>query len=649
MKDQKVILENLLNELMDMSSKMVEIRALASESQAEAETLRLQVAQYQALFENLPQRLFLKGPNLVYRLCSRAYANFLNLKPSEISGKTDLEILPPEVAERKAAVEKKVLALGQPEEALEKGWPGKPGTVIRRQVFPLRSELGEVTGIFGMEEDVSPAQLPSLEAASAQEMESLKKQLQQETLRRQQAEEAWQKSEAGLKQIAEENRLGMELRRIAAEAAKNEEIFDCFAAEARKIISFDRLMIVLESGVENQWVVSYSPGPEVKGRQPGDIVPLEGSLEGDVFRLKGSLLLQKDHPEDTLPRFQQYLPFFKDGFPSLLIVPLTKGKAVIGALHFLGAAQNAYTEEDRSRAERIGALLAEALDQSQLKSELKRMKDKGQEQQARWRSFLEQSPQAIFTLDLSGSVVDANPAACRLLGFPREEFALLPLAALSSSEEIQKAREMLPLILRGELREFLLTFRRKQGEPLALRLVPFPLQSLGDTPVVHLLALEPEAQARVEGIGKKILSKYEPIIGFAPIGIWIYLDGKLQFANPKCSEILGYSAEELTSQPFARFLFADDRKMVLERYAGWLSGKNPPDVFVSRFLHREGYVKWLESKVALTTWEGKRAIIHYIRDITDFMNSREALRGSVEQLRTLVKCIEDIIDVWKSE
>ena len=137
--------------------------------------------------------------------------------------------------------------------------------------------------------------------------------------------------------------------------------------------------------------------------------------------------------------------------------------------------------------------------------------------------------------------------------------------------------------------------------------------------------------------------KYRSGLDLAPVGIWVSVKEKITFANPKCSELLGYSQDEFLSKPLTEFLYPEDQRRVMEKYSRWARGETPPSTYVSRFIHKEGHTKWLESKVALIQWEGEPAMINFVTDVTERRQAEETLRNSVEPFRMLVQSMEEIV------
>ncbi|MDO9209176.1 MAG: PAS domain S-box protein [Deltaproteobacteria bacterium] len=143
--------------------------------------------------------------------------------------------------------------------------------------------------------------------------------------------------------------------------------------------------------------------------------------------------------------------------------------------------------------------------------------------------------------------------------------------------------------------------------------------------------------------------KYRSGLDLAPVGIWVSVKEKITFANPKCAKILGYSPEELLAKTLPELLHSEDLTRVMEKYARWASGETPPTIYVSRFIHKDGRMKWLENKVGLVEWEGKPAIIHFVTDVTERKRSEQTLRSAVEPFRILVQSIEEIVSALEKE
>ncbi|UCF93113.1 MAG: PAS domain S-box protein [Desulfobacterales bacterium] len=137
--------------------------------------------------------------------------------------------------------------------------------------------------------------------------------------------------------------------------------------------------------------------------------------------------------------------------------------------------------------------------------------------------------------------------------------------------------------------------------------------------------------------------KYRLITENAIEGIFIAQDGRLQFVNPKTTEIMGYAAAELTDKPFVDFIHPDDRGLVLQRHQQRINGENPPSFYTFRVINKSGKVIWLELNVAMTTWKDRPATLNFIKDITARKQAEAELRKSEVQRQAILDASIDWI------
>ena len=114
---------------------------------------------YRTLVENIPQKIFLKDRNLIYISCNENYALDLKIRPQEISGKTDFDFYPAELAEKHRKDDKKIMEFGWPVDVEEKYIQDGKEVFIRTSKNPIRNEKGEVVGILGVFWDITDRKL----------------------------------------------------------------------------------------------------------------------------------------------------------------------------------------------------------------------------------------------------------------------------------------------------------------------------------------------------------------------------------------------------------------------------------------------------------------------------------------------------------
>jgi PAS domain S-box-containing protein len=190
------------------------------------------------------------------------------------------------------------------------------------------------------------------------------------------AERDLKESEEQAKQLAQENAIMAEIGRIIGSTLNINEVYERFAEEVQKLISFDRLNINLIDHEARTATSTYSTGKTVKGRQIGEVFPLAGSAAEEVIRTRSGLLL---HPEDRAElerRFPGLLPSFQAGHRSMIMAPLISKGKVIGNLYFGSTQPRAFTDRHLTLAENIGAQIAGAIANAQLFIERQRLEER---------------------------------------------------------------------------------------------------------------------------------------------------------------------------------------------------------------------------------------------------------------------------------
>ena len=124
--------------------------------------------------------------------------------------------------------------------------------------------------------------------------------------------------------------------------------------------------------------------------------------------------------------------------------------------------------------------------------------------------------------------------------------------------------------------------------------------------------------------------RYRQIVENANEAIIVVQDGIFKFFNPKVTELIGFSEEELAAKPFSELIHPDDRDMVVERHVRRLQGETPPNVYDFRVVDERGHIRWVQINAVSINWEGKPATLNFIVDVTQRKRAEAALRDSEE-------------------
>ncbi|MDO9325669.1 MAG: PAS domain-containing protein, partial [Methanoregula sp.] len=110
---------------------------------------------YRALFENIPQNIFRKDLNSVFVSCNENFASLLDLRSNEISGKTDFDFYPRDLAEKYRSDDKRVMTTGQTVEFVEQHISNGMVCWVEVVKTAVKDIDGTITGIQGIFWDIT--------------------------------------------------------------------------------------------------------------------------------------------------------------------------------------------------------------------------------------------------------------------------------------------------------------------------------------------------------------------------------------------------------------------------------------------------------------------------------------------------------------
>ncbi|MDQ1328612.1 MAG: hypothetical protein QG641_1897, partial [Candidatus Poribacteria bacterium] len=234
----------------------------------------------------------------------------------------------------------------------------------------------------------------------------------------------------------------------------------------------------------------------------------------------------------------------------------------------------------------------------------------------------------LIVINPNGKITTINRAVERTLGYNEEELVEQSVSIIFTDKDsisLQQALYDGSIItnLSQDVEKILIS---KDGKSLTVLLSSSVLYDENDKiQGIVFLAHDITERKLIEDALKTSEEKYRRVVDNANEAIVVAQDGILKFANPKATQISGYSEEELTSKPFTEFVFPDDRQMVAERYQRRLQGEDVINFYVVRIIDKNGDVRWIELNVIPIIWEGNPATLNFMEDVTEKRRMEEDL------------------------
>ncbi|MBW1946138.1 MAG: PAS domain S-box protein [Deltaproteobacteria bacterium] len=225
--------------------------------------------------------------------------------------------------------------------------------------------------------------------------------------------------------------------------------------------------------------------------------------------------------------------------------------------------------------------------------------------------LFENMDDGFIVLDTQNRVVDINPAAKGLLDKNNESIVgkkvneVIPgLPDMGSGTQEQPVSEA----------EFVLG---NESAPRVFDCKFNLLRNRHGAPTGRLIVLRDiSGKKEAEKALRESEEKYRLLVENASDAIFVAQDEVVKFPNPRTTEIVGYSPEDLAEKPFTRLIHPEDRDMVLDRHKRRLQAEELPSSYSFRVISKAGEERWVELNTVAITWEGRPATLNFLRDIT---------------------------------
>ncbi|MEJ7599499.1 MAG: PAS domain-containing protein [Kofleriaceae bacterium] len=260
-------------------------------------------------------------------------------------------------------------------------------------------------------------------------------------------------------------------------------------------------------------------------------------------------------------------------------------------------------------------------------------------------ALFEGSLDAILLADDHGHYIDANPAACGMFGFPREQFIGRSLIDFAPAD-FDAAAGYRSFLEQGRTRG-IFPMLRSDGSRRVLDYTAIA----NVAPGVHLAALRDITEQVAAGAelraNRDLLEEAQAI---AHVGSWSSgagPDDEIAWSH-ECYRILGLAPGTATKvSSFLQLVHADDREHVKRASRDALEGIAPYDV-AHRVTRPDGGVRWVRQRANVERDGAGRAtrMVGTIQDVTDRHLADEAVRTSEAELRLLAEAMPQI--VWIS-
>ena len=296
----------------------------------------------------------------------------------------------------------------------------------------------------------------------------------------------------------------------------------------------------------------------------------------------------------------------------------------------------------------------------------------------RAKDLLELAPDAVLVTDPYGSCIDANQAACRMLGYDRKQLLAKKIHDMIPAEDEprldadRRALRATKQVIKAEWR-----MRRADGSwvPVEVSATVLPdlfglafIRDISDRKAIEelrgheivetrrvaddrerLLAREQAARCHAETIAEQLRESEERFrltLDEAPIGMaLVTLDGHFLHVNAALSGIVGYSVDELLKLGFQDITHPEDVEFDVSLARELATTEHGRYQLEKRYVRKDGSVVMALLNVSLLrSRDGKaRYFISQVLDISERKRAEDALRLSEARLSGIISISADAI------
>jgi PAS domain S-box-containing protein len=408
---------------------------------------------FRLLVENAPDAIFVHVQGRLAYLNPAALRLFGAASAGELLGTPLLERIHPDYHAASRERIRRAHEERRPSPPMEQKYLRRDGTPVDVEVTAVPVTYGKARGVTVMARDIGE---------------------------RKRADEERSHSRRLAERLAGERAVIAEIGRIIGSSLKIEEVYERFAAEARKLIPFDRISVNLHNPENGTYTIAYISGMEIPGRRQGNVYPLAGTVTETACRWQAGLLINYDDPAALPAGVPLRTPALEVGLRSAIAVPLIAQDVVIGTLFLRSKTPKAYGGQDLRLAERIASQIAGAMANARLFADLKTTERSLRDSEERFRALYEQSAVGIAEVDVfTGRFLTVNRRLRELLGRPEAELVGLSFLEITHPEDRAAHLEKQALLKARKIPDFTLEKRylRKDGTPLWVHLAVAALWS----------------------------------------------------------------------------------------------------------------------------------------------------------------------------
>ena len=253
----------------------------------------------------------------------------------------------------------------------------------------------------------------------------------------------------------------------------------------------------------------------------------------------------------------------------------------------------------------------------------------------RLRALIDGALDAVLVADETGRYVDANPAACSLLGVSREDLLRKRLEDFVANPDVGATNRQYDQFVEDGRQEGIFQMVRADGEVIEVEF----RATANFWPGLHLSILRDVTErVRTERLLRESEERFRTIFDSSAIGIALLkIDGRMITCNRAYQQMVGFSETELKERGIRAITHPDDMARETQLIREVIEGTSDSYQIEKRYIRPDSEIVWVRLTVSMIreTNHGEPLVIGMVEDITERMRATHALRESEERFRAM--------------
>lgn len=232
----------------------------------------------------------------------------------------------------------------------------------------------------------------------------------------------------------------------------------------------------------------------------------------------------------------------------------------------------------------------------------------------------------------SGTIIDANPAACNFYGYTKKELTAKTIYDINVLTKKETKQEM-ELAVKEKRNYFNFIHRLKNGQERYVEVYSGPLTILGKR-FLYSIIHDITDKIMMEKYLRESEQHYRSLLDLAPYCILVYCDYKVAFTNQAAVKLLGAKdSQDIIGLNVLDFFTDEYREIARKRIKNILINKLPNTLMEYTLVTLKGQPIQVEARSTFIEYKGKPAVQTIFIDITE--RKRELERAARIQRQRL--------------